>query len=94
MRPSFHPRLINGPFDDPGLFIPFQFKNRALIFDLGDISRLCQDELHPTGFVAYGSKGRLGRSHLASLAQNRQRNAQPSGNHHVTINPFNYTHPK
>ena len=45
MRPSFNPRLINGPFDDPGLFIPFYFQNRALIFDLGDISCLAAKDL-------------------------------------------------
>ena len=45
MRPSFHPRLINGPFDDPGLFIPFQFQNRAVLFDLGDINDLTPKDI-------------------------------------------------
>jgi ribonuclease Z len=45
MHPLFLPRLVNGPFEDPALFIPFQFERRALIFDLGDISRLAPRDL-------------------------------------------------
>ena len=45
MRPSFHPRLINGPFNDPGLFIPFVFQNRALIFDIGNINGLSAKDI-------------------------------------------------
>ena len=40
MRPLLHPRLINNPYDDPGLYIQFLFEARAFIFDLGDIHLL------------------------------------------------------
>ena len=45
MRPSFHPRLINGPYDDPGLYVPFLYQKRALIFDLGDLSSLTAKDI-------------------------------------------------
>ena len=45
MRPSFTPRLVNGLFDDPTLFIPFLFVNRAILFDLGDIGALAPRDI-------------------------------------------------
>ena len=40
MTPQFHPSLVNGPFDDPAVYVDFLYERRALLFDLGDIRAL------------------------------------------------------
>jgi ribonuclease Z len=38
MRPTFHPRLLNGPWGDPALLVRLLGLGRTLLFDLGDLS--------------------------------------------------------
>lgn len=45
MKPLFHPRMVNGPFEDPALYVEFMFERRALMFDLGDIAALSNRKL-------------------------------------------------
>jgi ribonuclease Z len=40
MRCDFRPRLVNGPFEDPVLYVAFGYRRRALLFDIGDIQAL------------------------------------------------------
>jgi ribonuclease Z len=40
MKPSFHHNLVNGPFEDPLLYVRLFWQRRALLFDIGDISAL------------------------------------------------------
>jgi ribonuclease Z len=40
MRPIYQADLVNPVFGDPGVYIDLKFENRALLFDIGDISSL------------------------------------------------------
>lgn len=51
MRSLLRPRLVNGPFDDPGLFVPLLFEKRAFIFDLGDIQALSPRDILKTSHI-------------------------------------------
>ncbi len=48
MKPSFHARLINGPFDDPGLYVRVLREGRALMFDLGATTNLSARDILKT----------------------------------------------
>ena len=38
MRPLFHPRLVNGRYGDPTVYVETLFEKRGLLFDLGEIA--------------------------------------------------------
>ena len=40
MRQRLEPQLVNDGFGDPALYVDFRDERRALLFDLGDLSRL------------------------------------------------------
>lgn len=45
MKSAFVPRLVNGPFGDPGLYVSQRWRGRALQFDLGRIDRIPPGDL-------------------------------------------------
>ncbi len=45
MRSVFYPRLINGPFGDPALYVHLAHRGQALLFDCGDLHALTGREL-------------------------------------------------
>ena len=45
MSDLVRPWLVNGPFEDPALYLEFLHSRRALLFDLGDLARLSSRQL-------------------------------------------------
>ena len=51
MKPSFHSRLINNPFEDPGLYVRVLREGRALMFDLGFTANLSARDILKTSDI-------------------------------------------
>jgi len=45
MKPTFHHRLVNGPYEDPVLYVRLFRERRALMFDCGDITPMTLSEM-------------------------------------------------
>lgn len=45
MNAAIEPRLVNGPFGDPGLYVHLRWEGRALLFDLGQNDALPPGDL-------------------------------------------------
>lgn len=45
MRSVFFPRLVNGPFGDPALYVHLAHRGQALLFDCGDLHALTTREV-------------------------------------------------
>lgn len=45
MKPSFHARLVNSPFEDPCLYVRILREGRSLLFDLGFTTNLSTREI-------------------------------------------------
>jgi ribonuclease Z len=45
MKPTFHHRLVNGPYEDPCLYVRMIREKRAFLFDVGNIDRLKPGDL-------------------------------------------------
>ena len=48
MRSVFFPRLVNGPYGDPALYVRLAYRGEALLFDCGDLHALSPGELLKT----------------------------------------------
>src|SRR5438874_242798 len=51
MTPMLHPRLVNGRFGDPALFVEMLHRREALLFDAGDLSALSARDLLRVGHL-------------------------------------------
>jgi ribonuclease Z len=78
----FDARLINDPFDDPGVFVELKYRREALLFDLGDVCALSPRNLLKIGhiFVSHTHMDHfIGFDHLVRVCLGRDRAIQLFG---------------
>jgi ribonuclease Z len=51
MKPSFHAKLLNGPFEDPCLYVRLLRESRALLFDIGFTVKLSPRDILKTSDI-------------------------------------------
>ena len=51
MKPSFHGRSVNGPFDDPCIYVRILREGRAFLFDLGFTTGLSPKDILKTDMI-------------------------------------------
>ena len=84
MSRHFDPTLINNPFDDPGLYVDLVFERRALLFDLGDLSRLairsgaaCAANVSKSSSFSFPAIGRPAKNQIPLVDSTRWKPARP-----------------
>lgn len=78
----FDPRLINNPFEDPGVFVEMKYRREALLFDLGDLRALAPRNLLKVGqiYVSHTHMDHfIGFDHLIRVCLGRDRTIQIFG---------------
>ncbi len=76
LKPIFHPKLINEPGGDPGLYIGFIYERRAILFDCGELYSLSPRQLHKAShiFISHTHMDHfIGFDHLLRLLLGREK---------------------